>query len=223
MKKITSILALLLVQNSYALELKGIDGVNILAINGEEIESGFFGSDSTSELDAGTHQIVVRYSANFNNEDLVTSRPSIFTIDLQQDTQISAFNVNTKYKAERAVRSGMTWQVISADNKYNIENSDTLRGEGFMPYSDIKGLITAYNKEHNIIIAAPVEQKVAPTNVIAPTIVGATTTATVATTTATTTAATTPGAGVDLATLYQQSTPAQKKAFRLWLVEQDMK
>jgi len=222
MKKITSIVALLLVQNSYALELEGINGVDILAINGEEVESGFFITSSAKELSAGTHQVVVRYSANFNNDELITSRPSIFTIDLQQDTQISAFDVNTKYKAERAARDGMTWQVISADNKYTVENSDILRGKGFMPYSDIAGLVAAYNKEHNIIIASAVEEKVVTAPTVSPTIIGATTA--VAATTATVSPTTaTPGAGVDLATLYQQSTPAQKKAFRLWLVEQDMK
>jgi len=216
MKKITSILALMLVQNSYALELQGVNGVDILAINGQEVESGFFVKSSANELSPGTHQIVVRYSVNFNNDELITSRPSIFTIDLQQDTKISAFDVNTKYKAERAVRKGVTWEVITADNKYNIENSDILRGEGFMPYSDIAGLVEAYNKEHNIIIAQPVEEKAAVVAAtVTPTVVGASTVAATATVA--------PAAVQDLATLYQQSTPAQKKAFRLWLVEQDMK
>jgi len=219
MKKITTILALMLVQNSYALQLEGVNGVEIMAINGEKLTSSFLGSKSKSELAEGTHQVVVRYSANFDNEDLVTSRPTIFTLDLQQDTQISAFDVKSKYKAERAVRKGMTWEITGADNSsYKISNADILRGEGFMPYSDIEGLIATYNKEHNIIIARAVEEKAAAVPSVAPTIIGA---SSVVETASATTA--TPAAARDLATLYQQSTAAQKKAFRLWLVEQDLK
>lgn len=225
MKKITSILALLLVQNSYALELEGINGVDILAINGKTVKTSFFASNSATELAAGTHQIVVRYSSKFNNDELIESRPAIFTLDLQQDTQINVENVNSHRQAEQAMRKGFTWQVINADTKYNVENSETLVGKGFMPYSNIEGLIATYNKEHNIIIATATEDKIEAVTTVAPTIVGTTPagSASLAAQAPISTTATATSAGVDLITLYQQATQAQKKAFRLWLLEQDMK
>jgi len=214
MKKMTTILALLLAQNSYALELEGINGVNILAIDGETVKTGFFSSQSISEVSAGEHQIVVRYAASFKNDERIESRPAIFTVNLQQDTKISVDNIKTYQKAQRASRNGFTWQVLSGDNQFSIDNADTLVGEGFMPYSDIKGLVSDYNEEHNIIIANAV--KTEPAKTIKPTVIGASTVAV-------TPAIATMDTDANLISVYQQASREEQRAFRLWLVEQDMK
>lgn len=206
MKKVTSILALLLVSNSYALELEGINGVEIMAINGKEVKSSFF-SKNDNEIEPGQHQIVVRYRTQFNNDEIIESRPSIFTLDLQKDTQISVNRMNSQRLAEKAMKAGLTWQIVNEDKQYEIDNSDMLSGDGFMPYSDIEKLIVNYNQDNNIKLA------------------GTAVTATAVTTTAavsTQSTATTEG-GNSLITLYEQSSKEQQKAFRLWLLEQDMK
>ena len=187
-----------MIPSSYALELKGVNGVEILAINGKEVQSSFF-SKNKNELQAGEHQIVVRYTAQFNNDELIESRPAIFTIDLQQDTKISVEQINNQRQAEKKIKAGLKWQVVTDDKEYQVKNSDTLEGKGFMPYSDIEKLIVAYNLDNNI------------------------TTAEITETTAKVAATSTAAQENNLISLYQQSSKEQKKAFRLWLLEQDMK
>jgi len=200
MKKITTILALLLAQNCYALELTGVNGVEILAINGKEVNSSFFSKDNT-DIEAGKHQVVVRYTSQFNNDEIVESRPAIFTLDLKQDTKISVEQMNNQRQAEKKIKAGLTWQVVSEDKQYEIKNSDTLKGQGFMPYSDIEKLIITYNEKQNITLAtAPVVATTAVATKTAPQVTDENA----------------------LVTLYQQSSKEQKKAFRLWLLDQDM-
>ncbi|PKG40995.1 DUF2057 family protein [Psychromonas sp. Urea-02u-13] len=196
------LLTLAMIPSSYALELEGVNGVEILAINGKEVKNSFF-SQKSNKLKAGEHQIVVRYSTQFNNDDIIESRPAIFSIDLQQDTKISVQQMNTQRQAEKQIKAGLTWQISSEDNQYKIDDSTTLEGKGFMPYSDIEALIVAYNQENNIALATSGTVAVA-----------------VAAATATTVASTQKGT---LQSLYQQASKEEKKAFRLWLVEQDMK
>lgn len=205
MKKIIAILALLLVQNSYALELKGINGVEILAINGKEVKNSFFSNDG-SQLSAGEHQIVVRYASSLNTDELLESRPDIFTLNLTEDTQISAANMNNLKQIERELKKGVTWVIESESKEYEVKDSDTLQGQGFMPYSDIEKLVANYNQQKNITLAngeAPVATAVATTAVATqiPHVIGENT----------------------LISVYQQASKEQKKTFRLWLLEQDMK
>ena len=53
MRKIPALLlTLAMIPTSYALELKGVGGVEILAINGKEVKSNFFSKDN-NELEPG--------------------------------------------------------------------------------------------------------------------------------------------------------------------------
>jgi len=202
MKKIFTILALIFMQNSYALELQGVNGVEILAIDGKKITSSLFKSDEVPEITPGEHQIVVRFSNTYYNDQLVRSRPSIFTLDLQQDTKISVSGLTTDAKAERAIRKGIVWEVITKDNQYNIKDSDILMDKGFLPYSDIEAVIEKYNQKNNISEPALITAVAVVDNKVTATAIDA---------------------SVPLITLYQQASREEKKAFRLWLLEQDMK
>lgn len=213
MKKMVTILALILAQNSYALELEGANGVNILAINGKKVESGIFSANDIN-VEPGEHQVVVRYSAHFNNDHLIESRPTIFTIDLQQDSKISVPKMYTQQQADRAINNGLTWQVVTEDNTYVIEKADTLVGKGFMPYRDIEGLINTYNQENNITTAVTATTAAATAAVATTKTTAAVATAEVATKTV---------LSISLIEQYQQASREDKKAFRLWLLEQDMK
>jgi len=222
MKKVTTILALLLAQNSYALQLEGSDDIEILAINGTKVESALFSSDQAPEIDAGYHQVVLRYSKDFDEENRTAqSSPVIFNIDLQQDTLISVANYNTLNKAENAIDKGLVWHAKSADNQYEITDAVTLKDSGFLPFRDIEAVIATYNKQNNITIAEPIKSTgmVVGATAQPATVVGLT----ASTAAAQTTLQTDPCTGLDQIALYQQSTPAQKKAFRLWLLEQDLK
>ena len=215
MKKIFTILALLLVQNSYALELHATDGVEILALNGKTVNSSLFKTTKTPEVEPGNHQIVVRYSRRFSTGQLVRSRPAIFNLDLQQDTTISVQDLNTEYKAEKAVRQGLDWEITSKNNSYTVTDSDILVDNGFLPYSDMEGVIALYNQQNNITTAAVATATTAA--VVAPAVSSNPTPITP------NVMATSSDMGTTLQTLYQLASKEDKKQFRMWLIEQDMK
>lgn len=199
-----TIFVLFSITNSYALTLAGSNGVEILAIDGKVVKSSFF-TQQAPQLTKGNHQIVIRYSNQFNQDQLLESRPHIFTLDLQQDTEISVQSMNTQRQAEKRIKSGLIWQIITTDNQYEIKESDILQGKGFMPYSDIEALVSSYNKENSIITSA-VKVDSAEVKSSVPIAVEAVN-----------------DNKSPLITLYQQASQSEKKAFRLWLLEQDMK
>ena len=209
MKKIMILLAfLLLVPNSYALKLEGINGIEILAINGNKVKTSFLTSENRFELKPGYHQIVVWYSKDFDDGDeTARSFPMIFALDLQEDTQISVENYYSLDKAERAIKKGLTFQIISAKKQYDVTDAPRLTENGFSVFSNVETLIITYNRKHNIAIAGT-------KGVDAPsTIVGL----------ATGTSDKNSTSILNQIALYQQSTPAQQKAFRKWLAEQEAK
>lgn len=198
------------ISNSYALSLVGTNGVEILAVDGKAVKSSFF-SKENNEFSSGKHQVVVRYANQFNNDELLESRPAIFTIDLQQDTEISVQNMNNQRQAEKLIKAGLTWKIISEKQQYEIKDSDILQGQGFMPYSDIESLITTYNKENNIV-----------TPVVEATAVTAAATQVAVQNTEEKNIQVNNDVDAQLISLYQAASQEQKKAFRLWLIEQDM-
>ncbi|WP_166739405.1 DUF2057 family protein [Psychromonas algicola] len=202
MKKIITLLALLLVSNSYALKLEGINGIEVLAINGEKVKTSIFTSENKYELKPGYHQIVIRYSKDFDDgENTANSFPVIFNIELQEDTKISVDDYNRLSKAERAIKEGLTFQIISAEKQYNVTDAPLLTENGFSVFSNIETLIITYNRKNNITITGGKNDTPA-------TIVGITSSSDTV---------------QEQMNLYLQSTPEQKKAFRLWLLEQDIK
>ena len=199
---------LLLIPNSYALTLEGINGIEILAINGDKVKTSFLASENRFELDPGYHQIVVWYSKDFDDGDeTARSFPFIFALDLQEDTKISVKNYYSLNKAERAIKKGLTFQIISTTKQYNVTDAPRLTENGFSVFSNVETLIITYNRKNNIAIAGA-------KGVDAPSaIVGLTNTASEESSTSI----------LNQIALYQQSTPTQQKAFRLWLSEQEAK
>jgi len=130
--------------------------------------------------------------------------PVIFNLELQKDTQISVPRYNQLYKAERAIKKGLVFQISDDEKQYEISNAPALTDQGFSIFSDVEDLIETYNKKNNITIAVEEDENRPPATVVG---------------------TISPDASSIEAhiRLYQQSTQAQKKAFRLWLLEQDMK
>lgn len=209
MKKIFTLAALIFVQSSYALELQGINGVEILAIDGKDVDSEIFKNPSKPQIEAGEHQIVTRFSKEFYAGQELRSRPSIFTIDIQQDTQISVDKFQNENKAQRAINNGLDWNIISKDKQYTVEDSDVLISNGFFPYSDIEKVVASYNQQK--IIA---------------TITDTVSTNTTASNTDATNIANVVSAmssdGETIKLIYNGLSSADKKAFRMWLIEQEM-
>ena len=191
------LLSLLSISFAQATTLTASKGVRILAVDGKTVEGGFLSKEDPN-LSNGTHQIVVRYINSFRNGDTVESKPHIFDLNISDDTQITVQKFNNQYQAEKAIRKGLVWLIVTKSGTQKIAESDTLTGKGFMPYSDIEKLITDYNQQNGIKIAS---------------------TATVLTANETTGENKTE----QLIELYNAANQAERKAFRLWLLEQDMK
>jgi uncharacterized protein YccT (UPF0319 family) len=196
---------------SLAATLIGEHGVEIVAIDGEEVESGFFGSED-SQLSDGNHQIVVKYAKNFRKDERVESRPYIFDLNIKGDTKISVDNINSQNQAERAIRDGLVWIVKNDGPIQTIEDSAQLTDDGYFPYRNIKKLITAYNQENDITLTSvtttrqaeeikatgqPKKHKMKTMGEQSKT--------------------------QQLVETYKAATKSERKAFRIWLLEQDMK
>ncbi|WP_028865494.1 DUF2057 family protein [Psychromonas aquimarina] len=206
MKGLVLILTLIIAPFTQANNLIAGKAVEILAVDGQKIKGGFF-SSADAQLTEGSHQVVVKYVNSFRNKELIHSKPYIFDIDVIGETEIAVKNFNTQSQAESEMRKGLTWIVSNEQETTKIVGSDILTGQGYLPYSDIEKLITAYNKEQGITLAnAPV-----------------------AVTTAATAAADKPNNNLNLAKseqlmqLYNSASKEERKAFRIWLLEQEMK
>lgn len=205
MKMSAVLLSLMMIPFSHAATLRGDNGVQILAVDAQKIKQNFFGNDPL-DLTDGKHQIVVKYANNFKSGETVESKPHIFDLDIQGDTEISIKRFSNQSRAEHEIKQGLTWIVNNAEQTKKIEGSAILFAEGYFPYRDIEKLITAYNKKNGIYQSSAVKE-MATTTAIA-------TTATAITPTATTTE--------QLKQIYKAATKRERKAFRLWLLEQDM-
>ncbi|WP_413698612.1 DUF2057 family protein [Psychromonas sp. KJ10-10] len=197
-------------QSSYALELTGINGVKILAIDGKDVNSEIFKSRSKPEIEAGEHQIVARFEKVFDEgQELqeVQSRPSIFTIDIQQNTQISVDNFKNEYQASRAIDNELNWNIISKDKQYTVEDSDVLISNGFFPYGNIEKVVATYNQQKLTADSETTETKASNTD----------------TTNIANVVASMSANGETIKTIYNGLSSADKKAFRMWLIEQEMK
>lgn len=207
MKTLTLILAFIFMPLAYAGTLSSNNGVEILAVNGSKLSSSLFGSKSI-DLENGKHQVAVQYSGNFDDsKGSINSKVHIFFIDMQGDTVISTTKFKRSTQVENAIRDGLVFKIISDDKTIEVKDSDVIKGEGFMPYSKIEELVAKYNATHNT--------GVAPAAALA-----ITTTSSIAMTKASDTGKTTTD---DLIKLYNSASKADRKAFRVWLIEQDMK
>ena len=206
MKILTLILSFILMPIAYAGTLSSNNGIEILAVNGEKISSNMFNGKSI-DLSDGKHQVVVQYSGNFKkSRGSIESKVHVFFVNMHGDTVISTTKFKRKRQVENAIRNGFVFIVKSNSETIEMKNSDVIKGEGFMPYSKIESLVAKYNATHNTGIAPAVGLVISTSNV--------------AMTKAPHTGATT---SADLIKAYNSADKAQRKAFRVWLLEQDMK
>lgn len=196
MKPVVLFLLLLIFPLTHAATLRGVNGVEILAVDGQKISANVLNNKPT-EHPEGNHQIVVKYKKNVNNKGLVQSKPHIFNVDIIGDTAISVRNFNDTLQAENQIKQGITWIVTNSKETRNIIGSDSLSGTGFMPYRDIEKLIKDYNQSNGIYLTSAEGHMINNE----------------------------PGQDKtqQLIKLYQSASKEQRKNFRIWLLEQDIK
>lgn len=150
MKTLGFILAIAVSPFALSGEIVANKGIEILAVDGVKIPGGLFSSDEV-EVDDGSHQIVAKYMNTFEKNELVESRPYIFTIEVKGQTQLNTNKFNTQSQAAAKIDNGLDWFVINKDGEYTVKETAQLTGKGFMPYSDIEGLIAEYNQANKIM------------------------------------------------------------------------
>ncbi|MFT6141140.1 MAG: hypothetical protein ACI892_002104 [Marinobacter maritimus] len=204
MRLLVVLITFCVMSSGYAATLTGERNVEILAIDGQKYSNKIVES-SDLILAKGLHQIVVRYSSSFPKDGMLTSKPYIFNIQVDNNTKVALVGTFNSYEqAEKALEKGIIWRVTNQNSSVMIKGADILFGEGFFPYRDIEKLIAKYNKDNAIISPS----------------------------TADNVAITAQGKSSDYANsaateqlikMYSSASKADKKAFRIWLIEADMK
>lgn len=206
MKLLVVLITFCVMSSSYAATLTGERSVEILAVDGQEYSSSLLG-ESDSTLPKGQHQIVVRYSNSFPKDGLLTSKPYIFNIQTDNNTTVAVETFNSYDQAKKALEDGITWHVKNQNSSTIIEDADILVGEGFFPYHDIEKLIAKYNKDNGVMLASTADNLAASK-----------------TTTQDKSSVQTNNAQTEqLIKVYNSASKADQKAFRIWLIEEEMK
>jgi len=178
---------------AFAGQLVTDNNIKIIALNGEKVKTSI-GNDDAVEVKDGQQQVVLRYIDSFRGERLIESRPYILTVDVAGKTKISTNSLNSYSQAEQQIRRGLDWNVENDQGQYKVEDAEELRGDGFMPYSDIEGLIAQYNEDNNLNVS------------------NTSSTATIEKVTTN-----------SLIEQYKSATLEQKKQFKIWLLNSETK
>ena len=198
MKFLVIFLSLVLIPFSHAATLEGTNGVELLAIDGQKIKTGMFQSGDLNVAD-GEHQVVVKYSKRVKDE-MVYSKPYIFVVDIKGDTEITVKRFSGTSQAKHAVKKGLNW-IVKNDLPTKKIKGEVIFKEGVQINPDIEKLVAEYNKAHGL---GPVDEQQAllvctPEQLL------------------------NQSKSQQLIELYHSATAEEKKAFRIWLVENDIK
>ncbi|MGD8111084.1 YccT family protein [Vibrio sp. TRT 17S01] len=133
-------------------QINATRGVEILVVNGVEVN----GKD-TYNINNGFNQLVVQMSQRLSNgskREQFTSKPYVISFSTSDNITIKVPNVVSYIDAENKFRQGPDWRVSSNGISINYKTALLPGDEGFMPYSDLEALVSKYNNEHNIVLAA---------------------------------------------------------------------
>jgi len=204
MRCLILLLLLVLIPVSYAATVKGGNGVELLAIDGQKVSIGMLDNKEVN-VKNGVHQVVVQLVKRINQQNMVYSRPTIFSVNVIGDTEIKVRNFRDVNQAESAVRKGLVWIVKNDKETIKVTDGEELFEEGFQIKPNLEKLITEYNQSNGIAETAFVDndgmqvvgEPVKGTNIYNKT--------------------------KQLIAIYRASSLEEKKAFRMWLLEQDIK
>ncbi|MGF1721268.1 DUF2057 domain-containing protein [Vibrio kyushuensis] len=151
MKMILPILTLLVSFNLLANEITPASDVEIMAVNGVKISV-----QPTYQINSGFNQVVIRMTKRLKNgskRETFISKPYVVSFTTNDDVTIKAPKVNSYSDAEKKFRSGPGWVVGGNDEDLEYTSSLLPGKAGFMPYSDLEGLIESYNNEQQIVLS----------------------------------------------------------------------
>jgi uncharacterized protein YccT (UPF0319 family) len=131
--------------------------VEFMVVNGKEVEFERWSPQQSIELDAGTHQVVMRFEGEVkrgNKEVVYTSRPYIFDIKVDSRNMTVGLDsrLSSQSQAASYFASGAKWQIEYENGEVTPIASTELEGDGFAAYADMEALVAQYNRANGIII-----------------------------------------------------------------------
>lgn len=148
------LVAVLMSFNSYAeVQLEVGEGINLLAVNGEEVESGsLFSSKTSARLPNGTNQILVNYTAEIkpgDDSEFEVTKPSVILFK----TDASELYLNApKMKSLRDVErfeKNLNWNLRDQNGNPILFKSALLIKEGFQLSRDYKNELKEFNMSNS--------------------------------------------------------------------------
>ncbi|RKF19564.1 DUF2057 domain-containing protein [Alginatibacterium sediminis] len=216
---------------THAAKIEAGFGIEIMAVNGKKVKKSYLGDESNLDFSIGTHQVVFRYGAlllESNTDRAFKSKPYIVDLDLQGDTKIELEKRFRRVaEADAYFSRTPTWIITTNNTERKVNDAILLPGnDGFNPYSDIEAAIAGYNLENGVDISdsvaksevAKAQQLASESTIKTAAAVGA----------GTAVAVSAADAGQSVGNLeqliksYSSANAEERKAFRLWLLEQDL-
>ncbi|KDM93200.1 DUF2057 domain-containing protein [Photobacterium galatheae] len=153
MKKL-ALLAALLVANVQAATLSVGDGIELLVVDGKEVNESLWSRTTEIELPAGQHQIVLRYDRELKNgsrNSIYTTRPYLFELMMpEQDVRIELPALVAYSQAQAYFQRGPEWTIVLADGSQRTLPFVEMKGDGVAAFSDMEKLVGEYNRQHGI-------------------------------------------------------------------------
>ncbi|KUI99816.1 YccT family protein [Vibrio sp. MEBiC08052] len=195
---------------SYAATISSQSDVEILALDGVEVNDENFANPDMLEVQAGRHQVVFRYYGDVRKgqrDVIYSTAPDVFTIDLKQDDSIKilAPRLNSYTQADGYFRRGADWKVQDQHGNVKSVRYEPLTGNGIMPFNDIERAVARHNAEQGNEFAPAQQAAVKTPNIAAQKI--------------------TPPKGDDtliqtIQLLYNNASPVQKAKIKAWIAGQ---
>ncbi|MFY0677666.1 MAG: DUF2057 domain-containing protein [Neptuniibacter sp.] len=163
------LVAALISFNSYAeVKLEVGEGVNLLAVNGEEVESdSLFASKTSARLPNGTNQILVNYTAEIkpgDDSELEVTKPSVILFKTDaSELYLSAPKMKTVRDVENFEKS-LNWNLRDQNGNPISFKAALLIKEGFQLSRDYEDELEEFNMS-NANAALPKTRIISPAEV----------------------------------------------------------
>ncbi len=206
-------LSLVFAASAQANTLETEYGLSVLAINGVAVNSDDAIADNTYDIVEGKNQVVIRGEKMLRRgtkTELFSTRPFIMSFDTKDDVMIRFPEAASNYRAaETEFRNDEPkWSVMVGGTALSYQAEVLPGGGGFIPYSDIEELVANYNQDKGIAL-----EQGKPTDMTkAAVVVNDAGEVTIT--------------GDSLAQLklwYTKASAKEKKAFKIWMAEQEFK
>lgn len=158
MKKLLFTLAILGTTCVQAAQLTTDYTIDVLAINGKLVSNEQKIDDTHFQLPDGDVQLVIQADGLFKdgkNSEYFSSKPYVTTFDASKNAVLE-MPVHTKKlnQVENAFSKNKTpqWRLHDEDGNTISYTTELLPGKkGFLPYGDLEAVIATYNSQHGII------------------------------------------------------------------------